>query len=144
MIRCIPVKEVGFYLAYYLSIVFCAALLWSRPWLLTVIFLGASLLLLRQWYSAPNLFFYGVAFVLGPVGEVIAVQGGAWKYSGDTTIIPPWLPFAWGLTILFIIRVAEVFSRLNTDSPKSVRASVTAGAPAPPPPGTAGADAPLR
>ena len=133
-------KEVGFYLAYYLSIVFCAALLWSRPWLLTAVFLGASLLLLRQWYSKQNLFFYGVAFVLGPVGEVIAVAGGAWRYSGVEAVIPPWLPFAWGLTILFIIRVAEVFARWRETPAQRLTTSARSGVPAPLQPETARSD----
>jgi hypothetical protein len=49
--------------------------------------------MLRKWHSRSDLMFYVVAFVLGPLGEIVAVSSGAWEYARPSYLIPMWLPF---------------------------------------------------
>lgn len=50
---------------------------------------------------------YVIAAVGGPVGEMIAINSGAWKYAFPSVLgVPYWLPFGWGL-------VSVIFSRLS-------------------------------
>jgi hypothetical protein len=69
-----------------------------------------SIFVLWRWYSRGNLIFYFVAFVLGPLGEIFAVHGGAWTYSKPLFLIPIWLPFLWGIAALVFKKVAETLN----------------------------------
>jgi len=84
-----------------------ASLLWKYPVILTFCFLIISFLMLHKWHTKRDLFFYFIGFVLGPFGELVAVYFGAWKYSKPFFLIPIWLPFLWGIVLLFMKKLSE-------------------------------------
>jgi len=49
---------------------------------------------------------FAVAFLFGPLAEVLAIRHGLWRYKDPLVLgIPPWLPLLWGIASLFIVRV---------------------------------------
>ena len=54
---------------------------------------------------------YACGFVLGPGGEIVAVYNGAWQYSEAPWLIPLWLPPAWGLAALILLRLAKALGK---------------------------------
>jgi uncharacterized membrane protein YoaT (DUF817 family) len=92
----------------YLATVGLAGLLWRQPLVLTLCYVVLSALILWTWHSRGDLIFYVVPFVLGPLAEIVAVALGAWSYSQTAWLIPPWLPFAWGIAVLFVYRIARM------------------------------------
>jgi hypothetical protein len=84
-----------------------ASLLWRSPLVLTLSYLLMSILVFVRWHTRSDLFFYAVAFVLGPTAEAVAVSSGAWKYSKPLFLIPLWLPLLWGVTAVFLKRLSE-------------------------------------
>jgi len=95
------------YLPVYLAAIGLAAVLWTRPILLTAIYVALSAALLSRWHTKGDLAFYFVPLVLGPAGELLPILGGAWSYSRPQALIPLWLPFAWGMAGLFMKKTAE-------------------------------------
>jgi hypothetical protein len=63
--------------------------------------------MLSKWHTKSDLIFYFVAFVLGPLGELIAIYFGAWGYTEPFYFIPIWLPFLWGIAALFMKKLSE-------------------------------------
>ena len=92
----------------YLATVGLAGLLWSRPLVLTLCYIVLSAVILWGWHTKDDLVFYFVPFVLGPLGEIFVVAFGAWSYTEAAWLIPPWLPFAWGIAVLFVYRIALI------------------------------------
>ena len=103
-------KELLTALGVYVLCVILAKSLWHFSSILALCYLCVSAFVLWRWYSASNLIFYFVAFILGPVGEIFAVHGGAWAYSKPLFLIPIWLPFVWGITALIIKKVSETIN----------------------------------
>jgi hypothetical protein len=97
-------------LGIYVLCVMLATSLWQFPNILALCYLCVSVFVLWRWYSKSNLILYFVAFVLGPMGEIFAVHGGAWGYSKSLFLIPIWLPFVWGITVVIIKKVSETIS----------------------------------
>jgi hypothetical protein len=50
---------------------------------------------------------FAVPFVTGPIMEAICISSGAWSYTNPLVIIPPWLPFIWGFTMLAFGNLSE-------------------------------------
>ena len=84
-----------------------ASILWRNPAILALCYILISLFMLYRWHTKSDLIFYFVAFVLGPIGELVATHFGAWKYSKPTFLIPIWLPFLWGIALLFMKKFSE-------------------------------------
>jgi hypothetical protein len=100
-------KELMLELSIYALCVALAGLLWQKPVILSLCYLAISILMLKKWHARSDLFFYSVAFVLGPAGEIVAVYLGAWEYSKPFYLIPIWLPFLWGVAALFMKKITE-------------------------------------
>jgi hypothetical protein len=94
-------------LSVYVVAIGLVSLLWRNPLVLTGCYIGMSILVLYRWHTRSDLFFYCVAFVLGPTAEAVAVHSGAWEYSEPSFLIPLWLPLAWGIAVVFIKRFSE-------------------------------------
>lgn len=71
-----------FELSIYALCVTLAGLLWQQPVILSLCYLAVSILMLIKWHARSDLFFYFVALVLGPAGEIVAVYFGAWEFPG--------------------------------------------------------------
>ena len=84
-----------------------ASILWRNPVILALCYILISLFMLYRWHTKSDLIFYFSAFVLGPIGELVATHFGAWKYSKPTFLIPIWLPFLWGIALLFMKKFSE-------------------------------------
>lgn len=94
------------YLSVYALTVALTGLLWPRPVILTMAFALFSVLLLWRWHSRSDVAYFCLAMLLGPLGEFVAVGFGAWEYSRPWVNIPIWLPLAYGITGLFLYRIA--------------------------------------
>ena len=94
-------------LSIYALCIVLASLLWSSPVILSGCFLLIGVLMLYRWHSKTDLLFFSVAFLVGPLGEAIAVRSGAWTYSKPIFLIPLWLPLLWGIAGLFIKKLCE-------------------------------------
>ncbi|UCF91247.1 MAG: hypothetical protein JSW39_23700 [Desulfobacterales bacterium] len=84
-----------------------AAFLWRSPAILALCYLSISLFMLYRWHTKGDLIFYFAAFVLGPIGELVATYHGAWQYAKPGYLIPIWLPFLWGIALLFMKKFCE-------------------------------------
>lgn len=97
---------------------FCIGLVcafWKSPGILTLILSLVSFVLLRVWNTRSDIVCFTAAFVLGPIGEFIAIASGAWSYSAPWVKVPIWLPLAWGIAALYLKRTTEVL--VSPDSP---------------------------
>jgi hypothetical protein len=93
--------------AIYVSVLSLTSLLWQWPVILLVSLVVTSALLLRRWHRRSDVLFYVAGFVLGPLGEAMAVHFGAWHYAKPLFLVPIWLPCLWGIAALFVKRLCE-------------------------------------
>lgn len=100
-------RDLTLELCIYALCIILVGLLWHKPVILTICYAVISLVVLIKWHTKSDLFFYFVAFVLGPAGESVAIYFGAWKYSEPFYLIPLWLPFLWGICALFVKNISE-------------------------------------
>jgi hypothetical protein len=100
-------QEIAFELGIYCVSVILAGLLWHKPLLLTSIYLMISFIMLYKWHTKSDFIFYAAGLVLGPAGEIFAVYLGAWQYAKPFFLIPLWLPFLWGIAVLFFKKLSE-------------------------------------
>jgi len=107
------------YLPVYALCIGPAALFWHQPILLAVVYIVVSAGLLMWRHSSSDLVYYFVPFFLGPIGEIFAVQGGAWTYADDDLLFPIWLPCVWGIAGLFMKNVSESISGRQSDGERS-------------------------
>lgn len=101
----------------YITLVVCAAALWSRPFALLGVFIAASALALRIWWTRRDLRIYTTGALLGTLGELVGVMSGGWIYSKPLVVVPIWLPPAWGLALLAAYRIAEPTGAMKTRRP---------------------------
>jgi uncharacterized membrane protein YoaT (DUF817 family) len=100
-------KQIVALLLIYALCIALASFLWSYPIILSACLVLIGVFMLRRWHSKTDLLFYSVAFLLGTLGEAIAVRSGAWSYSKPTFLIPLWLPLLWGIVGLFLKKLCE-------------------------------------
>jgi hypothetical protein len=94
-------------LGIYLVAIGLVCLLWQMPIVLALCFVVMSILVLCRWHTRIDLFIYGVGFVLGPGGEMVAIHFGAWEYAEPFLLVPLWLPPVWGVAAVVMRRLAE-------------------------------------
>ena len=104
-------RDLTLELCIYALCIILVGLFWHKPVILTICYAVISLIVLIKWHTKSDLFFYFVAFVLGPAGESVAIYCGAWKYSEPFYLIPLWLPFLWGICALFVKNISETLLR---------------------------------
>lgn len=119
------VRRSVLYLPFYAACIALASILWSQPTLLLLGYAALSGVMLWRWHRADDLAFYFVPFVLGPVGEAIAIYSGAWQYSRPWMLVPVWLPFAWGCASLYMKSTAEALTT-RSQPPSTPRISESA------------------
>ncbi len=85
---------------------------WQQTELLAGILLMLSFLVLllshdRRRDAVP----FVIGAVLGPAMEAVVIRSGAWQYTSPTALgIPLWLPFLWGLTAMFIMKISRWYA----------------------------------
>jgi len=99
-------ERLALYLSVYALTVLLTCLLWQRPSTLALAYALISILLLARWHSRSEVAYFCLAALLGPAGEFVAVGFGAWHYSLPLLKIPVWLPLAYGISGLFLNKVA--------------------------------------
>jgi hypothetical protein len=99
--------------AIYVSVLALTSLLWQLPWLLLTCLAVVSGLMFWRWDQRNDWLFYAAGFVLGPVGEMMAVHFGAWAYAKPVFLVPVWLPLLWGIAALFVKRLCDTLLRLG-------------------------------
>jgi hypothetical protein len=104
-------RELTFELGLYALCIVLVCLLWPKPVLLTICYIALSIVALTKWHTKADLLFYFVTFILGPMGESVAIYFGAWKYSKPLYLIPIWLPLLWGICALFMKNISETLLR---------------------------------
>ena len=100
-------KELAFELGIYALCIVLVGTLWHKPDILTICYVVISIGVLIKWHTKSDLLFYCITFVLGPIGESVAIYQGAWEYSRPFYLIPSWLPFLWGICALFLKNISE-------------------------------------
>ena len=103
-------KQIIGLLSIYALCIALTSLLWSHPITLSGCLVLIGVLMLHRWHSKTDLLFYSVAFLLGPLGEAIAVRSGAWMYAKPAFLIPLWLPLLWGIVVLFLKKLCEALA----------------------------------
>lgn len=98
------------YVSIYALTIGLASLLWHRPATLALTYVLLSAVLLLKWRSYPDILYFALPAVLGPIGEFVAISFGAWKYSLPLFNIPLWLPLAWGVSGLCLKKIADVLT----------------------------------
>ena len=94
----------------YVIAVSLISLLWRNPIILALCFISMSLLMLLKWHEKSDLLLYFLAFILGPIAEIVLVYSGVWRYSDPVLFVPIWLPFAWGIAMLIIKKLSETLN----------------------------------
>ncbi len=112
--------RLALYLSIYALTVLLTSLLWQRPTTLTLAYALILLVLLWRSHSRSDLAYFGLAALLGPVGEFVAVGFGAWEYSLPLVRIPIWLPLAYGIVGLGLSKVAGLLLQIKPHSASSV------------------------
>jgi len=97
--------------AIYVWVLSLASFLWEWPVVLLLCFVATSALMLLRWHRRSDVFFYVAGFVLGPLGEAMAVHFNAWQYSKPFFLVPVWLPCLWGIAALFVKRLCDTLLR---------------------------------
>ena len=106
-------KDLFFALGMYVICVILVAVFWHKSILLMFCYVVMSLILFAKWHTKSDVLFYVVAFILGSLGEFVAVSFRAWEYSKPLFIIPVWLPFAWGISALFMKNISETLLKFG-------------------------------
>ena len=89
-------------------------LFWKNNALLSALLLALYLIGNRFWHKKHDYIFYLTGAIVGLIAEAIAVQFDVWTYSNPTIIgIPMWLPLAWGLAVILLIRISETFLKIE-------------------------------
>ena len=94
-------------LGIYAVCVLLVCLFWENPALLTGCYFIMSILLFIRYHAKSDSIFYFIAFILGQLGEFIAISSGAWSYAEPFYLIPTWLPFVWGIAVLLVKKLSE-------------------------------------
>lgn len=82
---------------------------WPRPLLLMALLLLLAAGYLWRVERRLRLFVCAGA-LLGPAAEGLAILAGAWRYTDSATLIPLWLPPAWGLACACLVDIVEGLS----------------------------------
>ncbi len=102
---------------FYELIVLCVclasiSLLYQNNLLLTLFLAGFWIICLKLWHTKRDFFFFISGAIVGPLSEIASIYFGAWHYTNPTQLgIPLWLPLAWGIFTVMIVRVADTFAK---------------------------------
>ncbi len=62
------------------------------------------------WKKKGDVALYITGFILGTAAELFGTSMGVWQYAQtDFLNVPLWLPFAWGVALVLMYRIAQNF-----------------------------------
>jgi len=103
-------KELLFDIILFVVGILLIVLFYLDNFLLTALLFITWIFGLKFWYKKHDSYFFVIAAIVGPIGEIVAIGFGVWQYANPTFLgIPLWLPLAWGLFAVMIKRIAEIF-----------------------------------
>ena len=86
---------------------------WKNNKILAVAFLIMSVFVLLLWTNKGEKVLYFTGFILLPLYDLILVSRGVWSYGNPTIYgVPIWLPFAYGLGTVMIVKIGNSVSRI--------------------------------
>ena len=87
--------------------------LWENNILLAISLILVSAFILIWFSSREEKILYFVCFVLGPMFDLLLVPRGVWSYANPTFYgVPLWLPIAYGLGTVVIVKIGNSISRM--------------------------------
>lgn len=99
--------------AIYIVVLSLASFLWPEPVVLSLCLAAISALMLWRWHEPSDACCYAAGFVLGPLGEAMAVHFGAWTYAKPLFLVSLWLPSLWGIAALLVKRLCDTLMGRN-------------------------------
>ena len=107
-------KELVWETAIFCFGVLSISLFHSQSILLTILLIIYWMIGIKFWHKKHDFYFFVTGAIIGSIGEVVCIHFGAWQYTNPNLLgIPIWLPFAWGIFIMLIKRIAETFVRIE-------------------------------
>lgn len=86
---------------------------WQNNLLLTFLLAIISAFLLIGASDRAEKILYLVCFILGPIFDLTLVPRGVWNYANPTIFgVPIWLPFAYGVGTVMIVKIGNAVARL--------------------------------
>ena len=86
---------------------------WENNIVLTALLLALSVVVLIWLSSREERILYFTGFALGPVFDLILVPRGAWNYGSPFIFgVPLWLPFAYGIGTVMIVKIGKSIAKL--------------------------------
>ena len=105
-------QDLFYELLLFLITVFIVALSWKNNILCLVLLLVLWAIQVFFWPKKNDLSYFLIAFILGPIAEIIAIKFGAWQYSNTNFLgIPIWLPVLWGCLAVLFNRLTMIFKQ---------------------------------
>jgi hypothetical protein len=103
-------KEMFFEILLFSAAVASISLFFQNSFVLAIVLFGLWLTGFVFWHKRHDAVFFATGAIVGSIAEIICVNYGAWQYANPSFLrIPLWLPFAWGLASVLVIRIAETF-----------------------------------
>lgn len=107
-------KELVYEIALFLVTIASISFLYMEWPLLTGLLVVAMLVGGKVWYDRNDVYYFVSGAFVGSIAEIICVYFGAWRYTNPTIFgIPIWLPIAWGVATVLIIRFAETLVKID-------------------------------
>ncbi|MBA4418236.1 MAG: hypothetical protein C0392_10055 [Syntrophus sp. (in: bacteria)] len=95
-------------LAIFWFLVFLVILVWKNNILVLLVLMGTYCVRYFLWPNNEDHVVFISGAVMGTIAEIIATKVGIWSYTMPTFFnIPLWLPCAWGVISVLIIRIAQ-------------------------------------
>jgi len=87
--------------------------LWENNIILTISLILVSAFILIWFSSREEKILYFACFILGPLFDLLLVPRGVWSYANPTFYgVPLWLPIAYGLGTVVIVKIGNSISRM--------------------------------
>lgn len=107
-------KELFFEIILFIAGIISITLFFKNNILLTLVLIIVWAIGIGFWHKKDDILFFITGAIIGPIGEIVCIYFGVWKYANPTFLgIPIWLPFAWGLATMLIKRIAETLIKIN-------------------------------
>jgi hypothetical protein len=99
-------------LAIFWFLVVVVIMVWRNNAAVTGVLIAVYLVRSLLWPNREDHIVFAAGAILGSTAEIIATRVGIWSYTLPTFLnIPIWLPFAWGVISVLIVRIAQAFLR---------------------------------